>query len=157
MASSVPGARDWLHTTLSALSAPGEPLEGVAVLRTGLWRDVSAHDRVIVLNARDIRREWAHLGQERLEETYTLPVAVEVNRRGDDVSFVEDRLWAIVTAVERAVVEDYTMGGAVRAATPAGADAPGEQAGPNATASSEDALLGMLTVRFECMAHVDLS
>lgn len=154
MASSIPTARTNLYTGLLALSADGQPLDNVGVYRTGLWREAQAHDRVTVLNARNINRTWASLGLQRLEETYTLPVAVEVYRTGDDLAYVEARLWAIITEIEKYVMANNTLGGIVKWATPAGAVDP-EQSGPSST--DEDTLLGMLTVRLDCMARVLLA
>lgn len=154
MASSIPAARTTLYAGLQALTATGQPLEGVGVYRTGLWREEQAHDRVTVLNARNILRTWASLGAYRLEETYTLPVAVEVYRTGADLAYVETRLWAIITEIEKYVLGNLTLGGVLKFATPAGAIDP-EQAGPSS--QDEDTLLGMLTVRIDCTARVSLA
>lgn len=154
MASSIPTARTNLYTGLQTLTADAQPLDNVGVYRTGLWREVRAHDRVVVLNARNIEQDFASIGKFMFEENYSIPVAVEVNRVGDDVAYVEARLWAIVTEIQKWVVANYTLSGAVKWIKPAGAFDP-EQSGPNA--ADEDALLGMVTLRFDCMARVLLS
>lgn len=154
MASSIPTARNNLYTGLAGLAAVGQPLEGVGVYRTGLWRESRTRDRVFLLNTRDIAQDFSSIGQFRVEENYVLPVAVEINRRGDDISVVEGRLWAVVAELQKWVVANYTLSGAVKWCKPAGAINP-EQSGPSAT--DEDALLGMVTLRFECMARVLLT
>jgi hypothetical protein len=153
MASSVPAARTALYEGLAGLTAASGVLEGVGVYRTGLWREARAYDRIIVGNARDIQREIAALARPApFREDYALLVSFEVYRHGDNMQFVEDRLWALITAVEQYVMANPTLGGAVNQALPAGAD---EQSGPDA--SDEDTVLAMATLQLDCWARVRLS
>jgi hypothetical protein len=154
MASSVPAARTALYNGLAALTGPAEPLEGVGVYRTGLWKEASASDRVTVLNASGVEREVAALARPApFREEYTLNVAFEVYRGGDGMQFVEDRLWALITAVEQYVMANPTLGGAVNQALPMRVDP--EQSGPHA--SDEDTVLAMATLRLACWARVLLN
>jgi hypothetical protein len=149
MASSVPAARTALYDGLLTLRGPAEPLEGVGVYRTGVWQQSGANDRILILNATDIRRDVVALATSTpFREEFTLNVAVEVYRRGpaEDVDVVEDRLWALITAVEQYVMSDKTLGGAVSKCVPADVN---EQAGPSS--ESEDTVLAMATLRLECM------
>jgi hypothetical protein len=121
MASSVPGARTALYNGLLTLRDPAEPLEGVGVYRTGLWKQSGAHDRVIVMNARNVERDVRALARPApFHEEYVLEVGFEVYRRGPetDVDVVEDRLWALITAVEQYVMANEKLGGAVNKVTP---------------------------------------
>jgi hypothetical protein len=153
MASSVPAARTALHEGLVALTGASQPLEGVGVYRTGLWRDSRTHDRITVLNARDILRDVAALARPApFREEYALIVSFEVYRQGDNMEFIEDRLWALITAVEQYVMANPTLGGAVNQAIPGGVD---EQSGPDA--SDEDTVLAMATLQLDCWARVLLS
>ena len=155
MASAVPAARSALYTSLSALTAVGQPLENVGVYRTGLWREARQSDRVTLLNAVDIRREVAALATTApFREEFTLQVAVEVYRKGpaDDIDVVEDRLWAIITEVEQLVMSDRTLGGAVRQAMPGDVN---EQSGPSG--NDEDTLVAFATLQIDCWARVFLT
>ena len=153
MASSVPAARTALHEGLAALTGVSEPLEGVGIYRTGLWKEAQAHDRITVGNARDVQRQVAALStQTPMDEEYTLLVMFEVYRTGDDLEFVEDRLWALITAVEQFVMADKTLNNTVRRALPAGVD---EQSGPSST--DEDTLLAMATLQIDVQARVFLN
>ena len=153
MASSVPTARTNLYTGLLALTADGQPLDNVGVYRTGLWKEAQAHDRIVILNAREVRREVMALSpQTPMREEYTLNVAVEVYRQGDGMQVVEDRLWAIITEVEQYVMSNKTLSGAVMQALPMQVD---EQSGPSAT--DEDTALAMATLQIQCRARVFLN
>jgi hypothetical protein len=153
MASSVPDARAALYTGLTGLQGAAEPLEGVGVYRTGLWRDVSARDRIIIGNARDVQREVAALARPApFREQFELLIQFEVYRRGDDIGFVEDRLWELITAVEQHVMADPTLNGSVSQCLPGGVD---EQAGPSQ--QDEDTVISMATLRLECWARVLLN
>jgi hypothetical protein len=152
MASSIPAARTYLYELVDALTAEGEALEGVGVYRTGLWREAAPRDRVMLMNAIDIRRDWGHIGRRSMDENYAIQIDVQVYRSGSDLETIEDRLWAIATAIERAIVEDYTLGGTVRRATPAGAPG-GATAGP--TQEDNDVLMAQSTLRIDCFAQVN--
>lgn len=153
MASSIPTARTNLHAGLVALTATGQPLEGVGVYRTGRWTEDQAHDRITLLNARNITRTPAALSpQTPIREEYTLELAVEVFRSGDGIATVETRLWAVITEIEKYVLANKTLGGAVNQALPSGAD---EQSGPSQ--ADEDTVLAMATVRLSCWARVLLN
>jgi hypothetical protein len=53
-----------------------------------------------------------------LREDYVIPVEVFVWRGGDDALSVETRAWALIAAVEAAVMADRTLAGAVIDAWP---------------------------------------
>lgn len=153
MASSVPNARTNLYTGLAALTGPAESLEGVGVYRTGLWREQQARDRVIIGNARDINRDVAALARPApFREEFYILVSFEVYRTGNDVGFVEDRLWDLITVVEQFVMADPTLAGAVNKATPGRVD---EQSGPSG--NDEDTVLAMASLRLVCWAKVLLN
>lgn len=149
MASSIPAAKDALQAAISA----SPDLDGVAVIRTGDWTErVPESDRVIVEGAREIERDWTALGQLRLEETYTLVVSVEVIHRGADLTAAETRMWALVTAVERAVIADVKLGGAVRQCLPAGSP-DGENIGP----VGDHHAGATIDLHFECQQRIQLT
>jgi hypothetical protein len=152
MASTIPAARTALHAGLVALQAT--TLAGVAVYRTGNWKESGEHDLISVLNARDISREYPAAGAAFMTEEYTIPVAVEVYRQGDNLQTVETRLWDLVTIIEGFVLSNGAKLGVagVQRAHPAGLLPPGEQSGPSA--SSEDMLLAAGTVAIRVTAIV---
>lgn len=156
MSSTIPAARANLVAGLAALQAT--TLSGVRVDRTGIWDERPEYDRIAVLNARNIQRDWsAGLGQQRLEEMYDLPVTVETFLPGDDITAAETRLWVLVGIVEKYVLGSGgtripTLGGAVRVATPIGAP-DGEESGP----VDDKTVVARVTVLIRCEARVDLS
>jgi hypothetical protein len=153
MASSIPGSRTNLYAGLTALTGASEPLEGVGVYRTGLWKEERAADRIIVANAVDIERDVMALAiPAPFREEFALLVQFEVYRTGDDVGYVEDRLWDLITAVEQHVMGDKTLAGAVNQAIPGTVE---ERSGPSA--NDEDTLIGMATLRLDCWARVHLN
>ena len=70
-----------------------------------------ARERVYIDDAINVEREWAQLGQFRIDESYELKIAVEVYQEGDDRRACEERMWAIVAEVEQAAVLDVTLAG----------------------------------------------
>ena len=153
MASSIPTARTNLYTGLQALAAPAQPLAGVGVYRTGLWKEAGEHDRIIIGNARDINRDVAALARPApFREEFAILVNFEVYRTGNDLGFVEDRLWDVITEVEQYVMANTTLAGAVSQALPGRVD---EQSGPSS--NDEDTLLAMATLRLDCWARVFLN
>jgi hypothetical protein len=151
MASSVPGARTALYDGLTAtFGGPTPALDGVGVFRTGLWKDVSARDRIIVGKADPVLRDIAALGTlTPFREEFTLFVYCEVYRRGDDIGFVEDRLWDLVTAVEQFLLADKTLGGNVSQALPG--DVREDQSGPSG--EDEDTVIARATLSVECRTN----
>lgn len=153
MASSIPAARANLYTGLTALTVAAQPLEGVGVYRTGMWMEERAHDRVVIGNARDISRDTAALAiPAPFREEFAILVNFEVYRTGNDIGFVEDRLWDLITIVEQYVMANPTLAGAINKVLPSSVD---EQSGPSS--NDEDTLLAMATLRLECWARVHLN
>jgi hypothetical protein len=153
MASSVPTARANLHTGLSALTGAALSLEGVGVYRTGMWGEDRSHDRIVIANAVDINRDVHALARPApFREEFALLVNFEVYRTGNDLAFVEDRLWDLITVVEQYVMANPTLAGAVSQALPGSVD---EQSGPST--ADEDTLLAMATLRLDCWARVFLN
>lgn len=98
--STIPAAKSALLTALQA--RPG--LAGVLV-QWGVPFEVPAdRERVYLGDATGVTREWAGLGQFRIDEIYGLAVHVEVCMEGDDQRACEERMFAIVAEVEQAAV-----------------------------------------------------
>lgn len=152
MASSIPTARTNLVALLDALTGTGEALEGVAVIRSGSAKARPDRETIVVLNAADIRREPVTLGNRRFEETYAIPVRVEVLKAGSDVEAAEERMWDLCTVVEKTVLENMTLGGAVTRAIPG--DIPtGEESG----VLDDRSVVSGLTMNVDCMTRLDLT
>ena len=149
MASSIPTARANLVTGIQSLALPG-----VGVYRTGRWTEDAPSDRITVLNAVNITREPAALAPTTpIREEYTQRIQVEVYRQGNDLQFVEERLWDLISAVEAWVMANKTLDGAVNQALPAGVV--DELSGPSA--DHEDTLLASAVLQVDCWARVFLN
>jgi hypothetical protein len=98
--STIPACKAQLLTTLQA--RPG--LAGVLVQWGMPSEEPSDRERVYVDDATNVEREWAGLGQLRIDESYSLHVHVEVAQRGNDPRACEERMFAIVAEVEQAAV-----------------------------------------------------
>lgn len=146
MASTIPAARTWLVAALAA--DPG--LDGVVVARTGLWDDIPQLERIEVRNASSISRERRAMGG-AITETYAIPVYIEAVSHGLDLEATENRLWALVAAVERVVEDDHTFGGLLVSALPAGAP-DGEESG----SASDGRFAARITLSIDCQAVVRL-
>ena len=141
-ASTVPAAK----AALLALLAARPALAGVE-MRWGIpARLPSNPERVYVGDATDLDREWAALGAQRLEESYTLQVTVETFGSGDDERATEERLWVLVNEVELAVRGDLTLTGTVRVARPDGATP--------TTGPTDEGWLARAVVRVACEARI---
>ncbi len=108
--SSIPAAKAQLLTTLAARPA----LAGVLVAWGMPAEPPPQREAIYILDAVNVQREWAQLGQLRIDESYTLRVLVEVYQEGecvgrDDQRVCEERMWAIVAEVEQAIVADLTL------------------------------------------------
>lgn len=98
--STIPAAKSALLTALQARAG----LNGTLV-QWGVPFEVPAdRERVYIGDAKDVDREWAGLGQYRIDETYNLSVHVEVHQEGNDQRACEERMFAIVAEVEQTAV-----------------------------------------------------
>ncbi len=103
----IPLAKAQILATLQARAG----LAGVLV-RWGYPTESPAdRERIFIDDATGVGRQWAALGQLRIDETYKLTIPVEVFQEGDDPMACELRMWAIVAEVERAVLNDITLAG----------------------------------------------
>ncbi len=152
MGSSIPTARTNLVAALQALTAVGQPLAGVQVVRSGDQRETHYHERITVENAADIVREH-HLGAQRTRERYAIPVTVEILKSGSDIQAAEVRMWAVMTEVEKLVTPmTQTLTGTVDSI--AVGDIPdGEVSGP----TSDRQVMAAATVRLEVQAVVSFA
>lgn len=105
--STIPLAKAQLLTTLQARAG----LAGVLIEWGVPLEEPANRERVYIDDPVGVEREWAGLGQLRLDESYELQVPVEVYQAGDDRRATEERLWAIVAEVEQAAVLDLTLAG----------------------------------------------
>lgn len=105
--STIPLAKATLLATLQS----DPDLDGV-VVEWGIPAEPHPNrEAVYIGDAQDVTREWAQIGQYRIDESYNLHVLVEVYREGTDEQGTEERMWEIVARVERAVVADLTLAG----------------------------------------------
>ncbi len=68
-------------------------------------------EAVYIGDARRVSRQWAAIGQFRVDESYGLYLLVEVHREGNEEQATEERMWEIAGAVELAILEDLTLAG----------------------------------------------
>lgn len=149
MPSSIPTARTNLLTALEALQAT--TFSGVAVIRSGTAKP-SGHEFVVVQNAVAIAYEPVNLGGFRLDERYTIPVRIEVVKKGADLEAAETRMWELITIVAQTVMATKTLAGAVNSALPAGSPE-GEDSGP----LDDRSVAAGLTLNVACWAQVTLT
>lgn len=147
MASTIPAARAAILAGLTALTATGQPLVGVRVVRSAEFEEQPGNEVLTVQGAEDIEREW-HGMSHRLNESYTVPINVTVLRLGRDQAALETRFWAVITEIEKWVVSNagQPLAGAVTIAHP---DLDNEVYG----VVGEDTLAAQTTVRVRCTAH----
>lgn len=81
-------------------------------------------ERIYVGDPIEVRREWAGLGGQRMEEFYTLQVHVETFLGGNDQQATGERFYAMVNEVEQIVRADNRLGGLVFVARPDGVGDP---------------------------------
>lgn len=143
-ASTIPAAKNALLAAIQARTAL--TTAGVLIERGLPVKLPSENERIYVNNARDIEREWADLGAQRLEESYTIEVVVECYKAGDYQTETEDRLWALVYEVELAVRSDLTLAGTVRIARPDGSQ--------EDTFATDDGWVARTITRVACEARI---
>lgn len=108
MSTAVPAAKSALLASMQA--APG--LSGVTVVR---GKPDPEPSEFVSLWSAECEREYASLGQQRLDEEISLTVVVDVaSAAGTDYGPAETRAWALFDAVEGAVRADLTLGGVWR-------------------------------------------
>ena len=105
----VPAAKQALLEQLQA----HDDLDGVLIL-IGLPAEVPAEEERIYLTG---TRDWARELEDNAvhKETYDLPLLVEVHQTGTaaEREQIEQRLWAIVAAIDDALEQDDELGGAI--------------------------------------------
>lgn len=147
MASSIPGARSGLIALLKAQS--GSTLSGVAIGRGS--ENLAGRESITVDDAIEITREH-YLGADNTRENFTLPVRVEAIQAGNDFEAVEARMWQLMSVLEKTVLLNQDLSGAVDSATPAGIP-DGVQSGP----LDDRSVAAGATIRIECFAVVQLA
>jgi hypothetical protein len=114
---SVAAAKSALKTLLDAR----DELDG-ALVQFGLPAKLPVPmERVYIRGARNWTRRYS-VEQGGFEETYDLPVLVEVDRAGDDHDGTADRMWDIVAAIDDTLRTNEGLNWTVRQAFLAGAD-----------------------------------
>lgn len=144
--STIPAVKAALLTILQGVSG----LSTVHVAR-GVPVDPAPNpERVYIDNAVEISREWAGIGQYRLDEEYTVRIPVEVYLPGNDQPACEDRMWEIVALVEQAILADLTLNGILDGpghAKPAGCEDQNSFAAP-------DGWISHTVLRIDCKARI---
>ena len=144
--STIPDAKDKLLEALAARTG----LSGVLLAWGVPTTEPEDRERVYVDDAINVEREWAQLGQFRIDESYSLRVHVEVYQRGDDRRVCEERMWAIVAEVEQAAVLDITLAGVLNWGVKPGAVDP-------KTFPWADGWLSQATLSLECSGRIQAS
>ena len=67
----------------------------------------------IYLGGVDIADDFRVLGASRSDETYALPIVIDIRRYGDDEQDTEKRAWDLHNQVLTLVRADMTLGGAI--------------------------------------------
>lgn len=144
--STIPAVKGALLAILQAVGG----LSGVLVDRGVPAEPPPQNERVYVDNAVEIVREWAGIGQYRLDEEYVIRIPVEVYLPGDDQAACEDRMWEIVALVEQAIIADLTLNGILTGpghAKPAGCEDQNSFAAP-------DGWISHTVLRIDCKARI---
>ena len=144
--STIPAAKDKLLAALVARTG----LSGVLLAWGVPTTEPEDRERVYVDDATNVEREWAQLGQFRIDESYSLKIHVEVYQRGDDRRTCEERMWAIVAEVEQAAVLDITLANVLKWGAKPGAMEP--RCFPWA-----DGWLAQVTLNLECSSRINAS
>lgn len=142
----IPAAKAQILTTLAARAG----LAGVLIEWGVPAKAPPNREKVYVDDAVNVTREWAGLGQLRIDENYSLRVHVEVFGDGDDRRATEERMWAIVAEVEQAIVLDITLAGVLNWGAKPGSMNP-------QTAPTDDGWLAFVTLNFDCSARIQAS
>jgi hypothetical protein len=149
--SSIPATRSALVTGLQALTATGQALEGALVARTAILSEDPAYDRIVVGSAQDITREQRFYGERN--ESYVIPIDVEVIAQTGDISSVENHLWDVVTVVEQWLYANRNLAGLLIDSTVEDfEDEASEPAG-----SDPDTYVASTTLRLRCDAKTSLT
>ena len=144
--STIPDAKDKLLEALAARTG----LSGVLLAWGVPTTEPEDRERVYVDDAINVEREWAQIGQFRIDESYSLRVHVEVYQRGDDRRGCEERMWEIAAEIEQAAVLDITLAGVLNwGAKPGAMD-------PRCFAYA-DGWLAQVTLNLECSARIQAS
>ena len=145
--STIPAAVDQLLVTLAARAG----LTGV-LIADGLPVSLpSERERVFVDDAINVSRQWAQLGGTfRIDESYTIKVAVETYMPGSDRTACRHRLFALIAEVEQAAVLDITLQGILSWGVKPNAMDP-------KVLPTDDGWLGTVTLQLDCSARITAS
>src|SRR5438128_1365187 len=108
--SNLPAAKRALYDALKAATYT-DPQPGVWHSTPNV--DHNFHDNMIVGPAETPARvsaEWGALGRRRRDETFTIPIRVEVFREGTDEFDVEERAWDLAERIQAVIDADLTLG-----------------------------------------------
>jgi hypothetical protein len=113
------------------------------------------NDRVYVDDAVEVSREWAQMGQYRIDESYTIQVPVEVftPAKDDDPAYrtvCRQRLFAVIAEVEMAAVLDITLAGVLSWGVKPGRLNP-------TVRPTGDGWIGQAVVSLECSGRIQAS
>ncbi len=108
-------------------------------------------ERVYIGDATGVVREWAGIGQFRIDETYNLTIHVEVIQEGDDQRACEERMFAIIAEVEQTAVLMVVNGsGLTWRAKPGPMD-------PKTFPYGDAGWLSQVTLNLECHGRIQAS
>jgi hypothetical protein len=144
--STVPAVKVALLTIIQGIGG----LSGVLVARGVPAEPPPEQERVYIDNAVEINREWAGIGQFKLDEEYIVRIPIEVYQPGNDQPACEDRMWQIVALIEQAVIADLTLNGILDGpghAKPAGCEDQNSFAAP-------DGWISHTVLRIDCKARI---
>jgi len=144
--STVPAVKGALLTILQGIGG----LSGVLVARGVPAEPPPQSERVYIDNAVEINREWAGIGQFKLDEEYIVRIPIEVYQPGNDQPACEDRMWQIVALIEQAIIADLTLNGILDGpghAKPAGCEDQNSFAAP-------DGWISHTVLRIDCKARI---
>ncbi len=114
--STIPLVIEQLLITLAARKAAapsGTGLQGVLIL-DGLPASgniPSEREVVCIDDPINVVREWAGIGQLRIDEAYDMRIVVDVIREGNDRAACRQRFFEVVAEIEQAAVRDITLAG----------------------------------------------
>lgn len=145
--STIPAVVDRLLVVLAARAG----LAGV-LIADGLPVELPTEsERVFVDDPTGVSREWAQLGGTfRIDESYSIKVAVETYMPGSDRAACRHRLYELIAEVEQAAVLDAPLAALLMQAVKPGAMDP-------KVLPTDDGWLGSAMLQLDCEARITAS
>jgi hypothetical protein len=132
----------------AALKALIEARPGLTGVQIGWDRRAGPQtvaEQIYMFDTIEHSRAWIMLGRNKIDEEYVLQVVVDTFGSGEDPTATEERLWELVSEIERAVLENLQLTSTVREAKPDGV--------LSQLAPTDEGWIASATARIRCKAR----